>query len=390
MACLLRAPVAGPGVVSLTTQERDRVVRKDPKIAALLRDLRQKWLIGLHHNWHDHAFRYDPLYDFSMAGEGDLIEETGLPVPLVPLDACNFAPGCFAPAPKAEKFWDLLYVARAVFFKRIPEFLACIRTLYDDGERLRVLFLCPVPPEVQTGKDDTVLDVRALYESMFSLEEQERFTLIATDLRYPFPFDMQTLAFFYRSSRVFAHFASDERRCRVASYAWASGMPVVAMAPVASLLPASLRKPPYFFEATSFSDFPDLIIRAREASAGTVDTAAQDCFRISQSIAKLDTALAGLGATRSLPYAVGQLSSASLDIRLGRHHMQGAAGNSLGMELADFLRYLVSASGEELIARVSTADPERSIAEDLAHRVRPEAGEQKSVWSRLRRKLTAP
>src|ERR1041384_6685734 len=305
MACLLRAPVAGPGVVSLTTQERDRVVRKDPKIAALLRDLRQKWLIGLHHNWHDHAFRYDPLYDFSMAGEGDLTEETGLPVPLVPLDACNFAPGCFAPAPKAEKFWDLLYVARAVFFKRIPEFLACIRTLYDDGERLRVLFLCPVPPEVQTGKDDTVLDVRALYESMFSLEEQERFTLIATDLRYPFPFDMQTLAFFYRSSRVFAHFASDERRCRVASYAWASGMPVVAMAPVASLLPASLRKPPYFFEATSFSDFPDLIIRAREASAGTVDTAAQDCFRISQSIAKLDTALAGLGATRSLPYAVG-------------------------------------------------------------------------------------
>src|ERR1051325_6532473 len=362
MACLIRAPVDGPGVVSLTTAERDLAVRKDARLAAQLGALKGRWLIGLHHNWHDYEFQYDPLYDFSMAGEDDLVEVSGKAVPLVPLDACNFAPECFTPKAGGEKFWDVLYVARAVFFKCIPEFFACIKALYERGERLRVLFVCPVPPEVQAGKDQTVLDVRKLYEKTFSPAEQDRFTLVATELRYPFPFDLETLAFFYRSSRVFAHFASDERRCRVASYAWASGMPVVAMAPVASLLPPSLRRPPYFFEAKSFADFPELILRAVRESATAPDAAAQACFRVAQSAARLDSALAALAGVRGLADRPGQIARGALDIRLGRHHLKQALNNSVPMELDAFLQYLDSTPAADLATLVEAPDPERAIA----------------------------
>jgi hypothetical protein len=51
---------------------------------------------------------------------------------------------------------------------------------------------------------------RDTYEKLFSDAEQDRFNLLTLDFRYPFPFDLPTLAHFYRSSRVFAHFALDD------------------------------------------------------------------------------------------------------------------------------------------------------------------------------------
>jgi hypothetical protein len=389
MACLLRAPGEGPGIVVLTTQERDHVVRKNPRVADLVHGLKGRWLVGLHHNWHDHQFHYDPLYDFSMAGEGDLVEAAGKPIPLVPFDACNFVPNCFASGASAEKFWDVLYVARAVFFKRIPEFLACIRVLYDRGEQLRVLFLCPEPPEVRSGGDNTVLDVRKLYEPMFSAREKDLFTLIATDVRYPFPFDLETLAFFYRSSRVFVHFASDERRCRVAAYAWASGMPVVAMASVGSLLPEPLRRPPHFFEARSFADFPSLILRARRESNAAESPAVQSCFQAAKTVSALDAALARLSNARGFAYREGRLASMSLDIRLGRHHMKQASSNSVDMPLKDFLQYLTSTAPAELSARLGDADPESVIAQRQAISAEHDKPGKGSILSRLRRRIAA-
>jgi len=361
-------------------------VRKDPAVAQRLARLKPSWLVGLHHNWHDFAFHYDGLYDFSLAGEEDLIEASGRPFPLIPYDACNFAPECFAPG-NTEKFWDVLYVARAVFFKCIPEFFDCIKTLYVRGERLRVLFVCPVPPEARGSKNETVLDVGRLYESKFSREEQDLFTLLAPEYRYPFPFDLEALAFFYRSSKVFVHFASDERRCRVAGYAWASGMPVVSMAPVASLLPTSLRRPPYFFEARSFADFPNVILRAREASVRPSDGAAEACFRVAQSAAKLDAALAALAKASGLPYEGGQILSAGLDIRLGRHHVPVASGNSLGMGLLDFIRYLQECPAERLATQLHASDPERAIAAEVMPSSGNVAPGDRTFWSRLRRKF---
>ena len=97
MACLIKAPDAhGKGCVSFTTPERDNLIRKNPKIRAAVEALKPRYFVGLHHNWHDHEFAYDPLFDFSMAGDGDLIERDGKPFERIALDACNFSPAYFA------------------------------------------------------------------------------------------------------------------------------------------------------------------------------------------------------------------------------------------------------------------------------------------------------
>src|SRR3954468_22280128 len=117
MACLLKAPEGSlKGCVVFTTQERDLVISKSAELRAFVEVLKQRYVIGLHHNWHDHQFHYDPLFDFSMAGEGDLVGADGKGFARVPMDACTFAPSCYS-APRGEPFWDILYVARAVAFK---------------------------------------------------------------------------------------------------------------------------------------------------------------------------------------------------------------------------------------------------------------------------------
>src|SRR5438445_662701 len=111
MATILKAPSGSSrGVVVLTTPERDRVIFEQPDARTALEGLKARWVVGLHHNWHDWEFRYEPVFDFSMAGDGDLVEVDGRDVPLVELDACNFVPPYFSPG--GEDFWDVLYVAR--------------------------------------------------------------------------------------------------------------------------------------------------------------------------------------------------------------------------------------------------------------------------------------
>ena len=180
--------------------------------------------------------------------------------PVIGLDACNFTPSVFSPG--SQPFWDVLFVARAVYFKRIPQFFDAIRTLYDQGHELRVLLLCPMPPYDPAEAKTVFYGIRESYSKLFDEDEQDRFTLLTMDWRYPFPLDLPTLAHFYRSSRVFVHTADDERRCRVAAYAWSSGLPVVGLPPIGSLLSKDLRRPPWFFEARRDRDFAPLIIEA--------------------------------------------------------------------------------------------------------------------------------
>ncbi len=198
MACLIKAPDGGgKGCVSFTTPERDQVINKDSDVRGAIESLKERYLIGLHHNWHDHAFVYDPLFDFSMAGDGDLIERDGRPFARIPLDACNFAPACFTPRQDGlEPFWDVLNVSRAVFFKGIPEFFQAIRTIYDRGRLIRVLHICPVPPPSKNGTHTNLLDIRQRYEAAFSPDERQLFTLLTMEWDYPFPLDLETLAFF--------------------------------------------------------------------------------------------------------------------------------------------------------------------------------------------------
>jgi glycosyltransferase involved in cell wall biosynthesis len=363
MACLLKAPTSGAkGVVVFTTQERDNAIATDAAVRARLEGLKQRWLIGLHHNWHDHSFDYDPLFAFSLAGEDDLRERSGKEVPLIPLDACTFAPPFFAPG-GGLPFWDLLYIARAVSFKRLPEFLRCIRTLYDRGHDYRVLLISPMPPYRRSDRPSVFYELRQVYESMFSLEQQGRFTLLDLSFRYPFPFDRETLAHFYRSSRAFVHFADDERRCRVAGYAWASGLPVVGMSVVGSLLPASERRPPAFYEVRSFEEFPDRIVEALERPATGEPLDARRFVSADETVPVFVAHLERLLGVE--PGAADRATMAldGLDIRLGRHHGLGGGGpNTVPLDVDQLVELLETDEERVGAAIAGSADPELALA----------------------------
>jgi glycosyltransferase involved in cell wall biosynthesis len=353
MACLLRTPSdSGKGVVVFTTPERDSVIASDPDLRAAIEDLKDRWIVGLHHNWHDHAFSRDPLFDFSMAGDGDLI---GDPVPLVTLDACNFVPPCFRPG--GEKFWDLLYVARPVFFKGFDHFLDAVRELFARGRRDRVLCVCAMPPYNPAEEATVLYDLEDIYLERFTREERRLFTLLTLKFDYPFPLDLPTLAHLYRSSRAFAHFAPDERRCRVAAYAWATGLPVVGTAAVGSLLPEALRKPPAFREIHDPEDYADQIAAALDAPEDPAGhAAAAEYFAPANAVSSLRQQLDRLFPDEGLLDEPAYLLS-DLGIRLGRHHGISAGPNRVPMTVTELVATLASS---ELVA--GGRDPEMELA----------------------------
>ena len=361
MACLVKPPGDGCGVVTFTTQERDRFIKRDRELRAAIDALKDRYLIGLHHNWHDWQFRYDPLFDFSMAGEDDLREVDGRPVPRVSLDACNFCPPEFRPA--GDTFWDLLFVAHPVYFKRVPVFFDTVRELFDRGRRIRVLHICPMPPYSSSEERTVLFDVRSRYESMFSDEEQSLFTLLTTDFRYPFPFDLPTLAHFYRSSRVFIHTADEERRCRVAAYAWAVGAPVVGMASVGSLLTEASRRPPWFFEVRSDDGYADQVAAALAAADEGFDPfPARSEVSVEFTTESLARQLAEIATAAGRPLGTPPPIARALDIRLGRHHGIGHNRNSVPQTTKDFVRYLRERPDADIAQDATAPDPELAIA----------------------------
>jgi glycosyltransferase involved in cell wall biosynthesis len=362
MACLIKAPdTSGKGCVSFTTPERDQFIKNDPGTRAAVETLKSRYLIGLHHNWHDHDFVYDPLFDFSMAGEGDLIERDNKTFARINIDACNFAPSFFGSAAGNAAYWDVLNVSRAVGFKGIPEFLKAIRAIYDRGRLIRVLYLCPVPPADPTGT--TLNDVRQNFEALFTPAERRLFNLITMEWDYPFPLDLETLAFFYRSSRVYVHPAPDERRSRTASYAWADKMPVVAKANVASVLPPDLRRTPFWYEFDDVDGMADAILRAIDQPRDDPrwnDVAAE--FSAAASGMRLTALLDRLAGARGHKMSAQPINVSRLDIRLGRHHMNVPGGNGVTQSVKSFCDALAAMRDTEFAVVANDDDPEMHIA----------------------------
>jgi hypothetical protein len=206
-----------------------------------------------------------------------------------------------------------------------------------------------------------------VYVERFSFEQRRLFTLLTLRHDYPFPLDLSTLAHLYRSSRSFAHFAPDERRCRVAGYAWAAGLPVVAMGPVGSLLPADLRRPPFFYEAMDYEAFTERILAAladRDRAADGNADAVRRHFTTADTTAELRRQLAALAPTAGLDADSGW-SLANLDIRLGRHHGIAAGPNGVRMTLADLVE-LMRDEPAALPAAAREPDPEAALAHDAS------------------------
>jgi hypothetical protein len=200
------------------------------------------------------------------------------------------------------------------------------------------------------------------YDELFSNAEQDLFTLLTINFRYPFPFDLETLAHFYRSARIFAHSAPDERRCRVAAYAWASGLPVVGMAPVGSVLSPGLRHPPYFFELADYADFPARILEALAASKVDPDFDAvkaevaseRSVIVFNEHIDRIFTERGWLPPAREGWYQ-------GLDLRLGRHHGVSFGGNRMNQDTAALFQHLLAMDEAKISQLLDVADPEAEI-----------------------------
>jgi len=369
MASILKIPTENSkGVLIFTSREKVEFIDKNKEIHKRIELLKNNWIVGLHHNWHDFKYYHDSLYDFNMAGETDLISADGKDFFHIPIECTHFTPNVFEFS-NTNKMWDILYVGKAVGFKKIPEFFKSIRALYDQGLMYRVLFISPVPPQCKKNIVNPAYfcNIREVYNKMFNAKERKLFNLLTLEYEYPFPFDLETLSYFYKSSRVFVFTSDDERRPRTVAYAIASGMPTVLMKSVASLLPLNKQIKPYVYLADSYNEYPKLISEAIEFTKSENYTKermkdSMQEFNIEQNLLKLrnifkDKFFIDLFEDNR-KYAL----LYNLDIRLARHYGFGEDGHSVGWSLESLLNYLEQRSFKEMMDDMNGNDFERDIS----------------------------
>jgi len=368
MACLLKFQSSeSKGVVTLTTQEW-KAVSMDPSAMKALERLREEFVTGLHFNWHDYSFKPSRMFDFFMAGREDLRPIDDSPFRLLPMDACNFTPECYRPEANENKFWDILSVGNPVFFKRPEVVLRTIRKLFDKSVRpLRVLYICPIPPSAVSDQTTVLYGVRQYYESLFSTEERERFTLLTTTFDSPNPFDRETLSVFFRNSRVFLHCATEERRCRIAAYAWCAGLPVVAYPSVASIVSEKLRRAPGFFEVNHDDEYVPQLCEALSSFHNFDAAPFRSELSETATVNALKSQLQLVFGELDIPFE-GELLSRNLDRRLGWHH-QGIGGRTNGLQqsLTVFMNSLIGQSLPYTIKLRASQEryPERFLAGEI-------------------------
>jgi hypothetical protein len=315
------------------------------------------------------------------------------------MDACNFTPTSYS-EPSAEKYWDILIVGNPVSFKRPEIAIQTIRKLFDNSkEKLKVLYICPIPKYKKSDERTTFYNIREYYDSLFTKEEKNYFTLLTTNFNSPFPLDRNTLSFFFRSSKIFLHCPKEERRCRIAAYAWCAGMPVVSYPSVASILPAELRSEPGFFCVDKDDEYASKIIAALNSYKSFNPIEYRKVLSESHSIKRLESQFRSMFSDFLWHYE-GEFLSMNLDIRLGWHH-QGIGGENNGLKqpLYEFMTMLLNypsnrshqyqtLSQEEYPERVLSGEIQAAIkysADDLLNKfdyLKPPTIIYK-VWSRV-------
>jgi glycosyltransferase involved in cell wall biosynthesis len=320
MACILKLPGKGKGAVSFTTQELS-VIQQSNNTQQKMQAMRVKWASGLHHNWHNYGYGRPAMFDFELAGNGDL----GSFKPAVPMDACNFVPDEFSQNINTHKHWDILNVARPVAFKRINVMYDVIRQLYDRGVMARVLLLIPTDASVDF---QNFLEV---YMKKFNFDERRLFNLISPTHDYPFTYDTSTIAFLYHSSKIFLHCADQERRCRTVANAMAAGLPTVCSKDPASIIPTPRYKEPYLYLVNNDNEYTKCIIKALKEYKGPNDPV--DDFVPTHTVKKIAKHLAPIcGADEP-----NLINGRNLDIRLGRHHGISIGPNKVNYTVDEFI-----------------------------------------------------
>ncbi len=362
MACILKIPDEnGKGIVVFTTVERDRVILKNRAVYNRLNELKKNWVVALHPNYFDHDYKHEPLFDFVFTVV-DLLQ-SNTPFPKIDVQVHSLSPAYFKPS-KNEKFWDILHVSRAQTSKNIPDFFKVIRNLYDQGKMYRVLLICTIPDRDLT-KTDLVYNIRDIYDSMFSEQEKDSFTFLTTDYRQPYPFDTETIAHFYRSSKILLNSGGRERQGRINAYAWCCGMPVVALDRMKDLIPHHLRRAPIFYSGNSYSELPEQVIRALDYCDNNFDVNDFQEIRAhcseSFTVPKIIEDVLPYCNTDKDSRAIKKdsFNTYNLDRRIARHHGFGDTQISIDIPVGELVQQLGSLPNKKLKKIIAQPDSEK-------------------------------
>jgi len=356
MACILKLPGISKGILVFTTIESNRIY--SPKAhRELLKTLKENWILGLHYNGPQDT--HPRIFDFAMTGSNFVENLNGRS--LISIDAGKMAPPCFKPSQR-EKHWDILYVGRCTRRKNVEFFMKIIKQVFNEGHTVRVLLVTTVPKK---RRNRVPVNPQKMYMDLFTKAERNRFTFLPLYHDLPFPFDRETLAEFYKCSRVYVHpSAVEQGRLRNAGYAWASGVPVVGLNLYnPDLEQHGLKSPPYYYEAETYGDLPDRIIEAVETQqkeAPDLDPVRR-VFSLSHTKDELKSQLEALYQELEEPFVDEGFLLENLDIRIARHHgMDSPSKNSFACNFADFLRQMQEPATIERV--VESADPEEDVA----------------------------
>lgn len=366
MSCILKRPnESDKGIVTFTTQEKLHIIDKSREIQNQISALKERFFVGLHFNWHDYNYTHNPLYDFCMAGKGDLGRSDA---PLIDMDACNFIPECYTHSGlqdyeevNANKHWDLLYVARGVSFKRLPIFFREVKRALQK-EKFRTLLVCCLG-------DESVLESEVLgMYNQFSDEEKQYFDMVSPSHNYPFTYSSETLGYFYKSSRIFVHTASSERRCRATANSWAARIPVIARPDPASILPAHLHERPLLYAVGADDNYCEKILEAlKDNRDGRPFNTVEDEEKMDEGERCFNVKYTSLIFMKKMEEMFGIVPNPLLynfnnaDIRLGFHISISVGSNKIDIPFSNFLDYLNNDKILTEIINPEITEPERHL-----------------------------
>ena len=364
MACILKLPSKQTkGVLSLTSVEKSRIVDTVPAVRERLEGLKGRWLIGQHQNWQDFEYVHDDLFDFVMCAQGAIRAKDDKVIPLVPISALHFTPVSFRRF-SSEKYWDVLHISRLQDHKNIEGFFEVIRHLFDLGHELNVLLFCTIPDKTPKQKNGSY-QIRQKYEEMFTAREKDMFAFLTTDYRNPYPFSSDFVAQFYNNSKVLLNTGLKEAGGRISAYAWACGMPVVALNNIGLMLPADQRKEPCFYGTDDTKDLPKLVLKAIE-EYDPMDTRRDELVNLYSEQhgrmrlkKKLGEFLMGEEEGEDLY----QLTN--VGIRIGRHIGIGNNITELPWKLTTFLDLLPELDSKNLDDLLGSSDIENELLRPL-------------------------
>ena len=320
MACIFKLPNETRGVISFTSPESREVVVSGT--LKYLQENRKDWIYLLHHNWQ--PCQHNNFYDSSLCNVIDLQGGGNC----LDMDCCNFSPNLYHPS--TEKTFDVLFVTRAVTFKRLNIFYDVCKKLLERKPDIKILLICSVP-EVDCDPQNP----QQIYLNKFTREERKNFLALFFEYDYPFPMDKHFLGHFYRSSKVFLHTANEERHPRVCSYAWASGIPVVGYRPLATFLSDKFIQPPYFYQVNSDNEYVNQILTAIETPMPYDEIK----YEVNEdySVETFTKKVIDLSSTNGGIINSENIYGKNLDFRMGRHCEISLGDNSLAIGIPELM-----------------------------------------------------